>query len=130
MIAVTVDTLQRRDTTASWEYANPVLGDKIIGYEVDGFGKPVGYKIGDGSTAWDALIYWWHAPVITRVTAGNLQPFHIINTNWKVSSVLYRNADGTIYGGATSQDTGTEILITGDDDGSGNFIDTFDVIIA
>lgn len=42
---------QRRDTAANWTAANPVLADGEIGLESD----TGALKIGDGSTAWNAL---------------------------------------------------------------------------
>lgn len=43
----------RRDTAANWTANNPTLADGEQGYETD-TGKE---KIGDGSTAWNALSY-------------------------------------------------------------------------
>lgn len=47
----------RRDTTAAWEAANPVLYDGEFGMErtVDGSQK---IKLGNGVLAWDDLPYW------------------------------------------------------------------------
>jgi len=43
----------RRDTAANWTAVNPVLASGEAGYETD-TGK---LKIGNGSTAWAALLY-------------------------------------------------------------------------
>lgn len=43
----------RRDTAANWTTANPVLAEGELGLETD----TGAYKIGNGSTAWNALIY-------------------------------------------------------------------------
>ena len=44
---------QRRGTAAEWLSANPVLSAGEIGVETD----TLKFKIGDGTTAWDALAY-------------------------------------------------------------------------
>jgi len=43
----------RRDTAANWTAVNPVLAAGEAGYETDSHQL----KIGDGSTAWNALSY-------------------------------------------------------------------------
>lgn len=43
----------RRDTTANWTSANPILASAEIGVETD-TGK---FKMGDGSTVWNSLAY-------------------------------------------------------------------------
>lgn len=50
-MAVNIQT--RRDTAANWTANNPILLDGELGYEKD-TGK---IKIGNGSTAWNSLIY-------------------------------------------------------------------------
>ena len=45
----------RRDTSSNWTTANPVLADGEVGYETD---TKKG-KIGNGTTAWNALPYSW-----------------------------------------------------------------------
>jgi hypothetical protein len=47
---------QRRDTEANWAAANPVLADGEHGIVTDA-GHPRPFKIGDGSTAWNSLVY-------------------------------------------------------------------------
>jgi hypothetical protein len=45
-------------------------------------------------------------------------------------TLIFRNADGSNYGGAVNNvDNGTEIVLTGDDDGAGHFADSFNFII-
>lgn len=46
--------IQRRDTAANWQTENPVLDAGEWGYETDS--KKI--KIGDGTTAWNALPYF------------------------------------------------------------------------
>jgi hypothetical protein len=49
-------TIQLRGgTAAEWTAANPVLAEREMGVETDTFS----YKIGDGTTAWNALPYGW-----------------------------------------------------------------------
>lgn len=45
---------QRRDTTANWTSANPVLAAGEIGVELT---SPPKMKVGDGVTAWNSLVY-------------------------------------------------------------------------
>jgi hypothetical protein len=45
---------QRRDTTANWNSANPVLAAGEIGVELT---SPPKMKVGDGVTAWTSLAY-------------------------------------------------------------------------
>lgn len=63
------------------------------------------------------------------VVAGDPQPLTIPHPDFTWPTVMYRNADGSRYGGATDTDTGSDIVVTGDDDGSGNFADSFTVIV-
>lgn len=44
----------RRDTAANWASTNPVLAAGEWGYITDG---AHGYKIGDGTTAWNSLAF-------------------------------------------------------------------------
>jgi len=53
---------QRRDTAANWTSNNPTLATGEIGYETD----TKKFKIGDGSTAWNSLVYaFGAAPALT-----------------------------------------------------------------
>lgn len=70
---------QRADETASWDYVNPVLPDKQLGWEYDDSDdrNPVGVKMGDGETAWDELPYWFTASsnaITINVPAGSAYP--------------------------------------------------------
>ena len=58
---VQTQILTRRGTAASWTSTNPTLGAGEIGFESD-TGK---IKIGNGSTAWNALAYTASATAIT-----------------------------------------------------------------
>lgn len=58
MITVNGRILQKRDTTANWNYVNPVLPAKQIGWEVENDGiTQLGAKMGDGTTTWVNLPY-------------------------------------------------------------------------
>lgn len=129
---------QRRDTTESWEYTNPILADREEGFETDIYGNPVGMKMGDAVTHWNDLPYWFETagstppvPTITRNITGGVTtiPQTIAHAGMVWPTVIFRDGSGNIYGGATSQDNGTSIIVTGDDDGSGNFADTFIVVV-
>lgn len=54
----------RRDTAANWASVNPILASGEHGFETD-TGK---FKIGNGSTAWSALLYATDASEITGTT--------------------------------------------------------------
>ena len=61
----------RRDTAANWTAANPTLTNGEIGYETD----TKRMKMGDGSTAWNALGYMIiEAPVAGDVIYGDATP--------------------------------------------------------
>lgn len=51
---MTVKIQARRDTAANWTSANPILSSGESGFEID----TNKLKIGDGSTAWNALAYF------------------------------------------------------------------------
>lgn len=53
----------RRDTTANWNSANPILASGEWGYNT----TTKGYKIGDGATAWTSLPY-----VITSIATDSI----------------------------------------------------------
>ena len=46
----------RKDTTANWAAANPILLDGEIAFEVQKSGE-IRVKVGDGLTAWNKLPY-------------------------------------------------------------------------
>jgi hypothetical protein len=66
-------------------------------------------------------------PITSGVT-GN--PITVAYTGMVNPTLIFRNGDGSNYSGATNNvDNGTEIILTGDDDGHGKFADTFSFII-
>jgi hypothetical protein len=130
--------LERLDTTESWEYTNPILANREQGYEVDIYENPVGMKIGDGVTHWDDLPYWFTTagstppvpPIVRNITGGvTTIPQTYAHPGMVWPTVMFRDGSGNTYGGAFGQDTGTDIVVSGDDDGSGKFADSFIVII-
>lgn len=56
----------RRDTAAVWTSTNPVLAEGEIGHETD----TLFHKIGDGSTAWNSLIYYHGPPWLQALDGG------------------------------------------------------------
>ena len=137
-IVVHSTILERRDTTESWEYTNPILQDREEGYETDIYGYPIGMKMGDGVTHWNDLPYWFTTsgatppipPIVRNITGGvTTIPQTIVHTGMTWPSVIFRDGSGNEYAGATSQDNGTSIIVTGDDDGSGKFADSFVVVV-
>lgn len=54
MSTLLVRFLLRRDTAANWLSTNPILADGEMGYETD----TKKMKVGDGTTAWTALLYF------------------------------------------------------------------------
>ena len=57
----------RRGVASLWTSVNPVLPDGVQGYETD-TGK---VKIGDGTTAWTSLAYWYD-PTITSASISDV----------------------------------------------------------
>ena len=62
---------QRRDTTANWASANPVLAAGEIGVELT---TPPKFKIGDGVTAWTSLAYQGNGGAADHVAPDQLGP--------------------------------------------------------
>lgn len=63
-MAVVTQIQVRRGTAASWASTNPTLAAGEWGYETD----TKLYKIGDGSTVWNSLVYLNNLTVITTPT--------------------------------------------------------------
>lgn len=68
-------------------------------------------------------------PIQVDITAGDSQPVTIPHPDMIWPSVLYRNADGSEYGGGHDSDDGADIIITGDAQDDGTFADSFTVIV-
>lgn len=62
----------RRGTTAQWTSVNPVLAAGEIGVEYNASNVLVGFKIGNGSTAWNSLSYppAGSTPLATNLIGG------------------------------------------------------------
>lgn len=86
-------------------------------------------EVPDMGAVREAVITAVFGNIIADVTAGDPQPLTINYGTLQWPNVIYRNADGSRYGGATDLDNGTEVVITGDADVSGNFADSFVVIV-
>lgn len=134
MSATVLTTIKRRrDTTEVWEYVNPVLADREQGFEIDIYGEPVGMKMGDGSTSWDALPYWFvngnpPAPAHTVITAGTtVTPLSIMYTGDinTTGYILRRVSDGWDNKATQVTYDGTTFTVNGDDDGSGKWLESY-----
>lgn len=78
----------------------------------------------------NALVAAALLPIRRPVTAGDAQPKTIMYTvGWVYPEVLFKNLDGTEYGGAGYDDTGTSIVVTGDQGAPGTFADSFLVVV-
>lgn len=91
MITVNGTILERRDTTESWEYVNPILPDGQLGFERDVYGTPVGFKMGDGITHWNDLPYFNQnqsnpLPVNVDIPAGlnYFQTYDYVFNGWSI----------------------------------------------
>lgn len=69
--------------------------------------------------------------IITPIVSGVTGNPKTVNYGEMVNpTLIFRNSDGSNYSGAVNNiDNGTEIVLTGDDDGSGKFADSFSFII-
>lgn len=56
----------RRDTTANWETNNPVLAIGEIGYDL----TAGSFKVGDGSSQWNSLPYFFQFADAMEAAAG------------------------------------------------------------
>ena len=66
---------QRRGTAAQWTSANPILAAGEIGFETD-TGK---FKIGNGSSAWGALVYYASAEDLSSLLDGAPELLNTLN---------------------------------------------------
>lgn len=133
---------ERVDTTANWNYVNPILGNKEKGFEIDSSGEPVGMKIGDGIHHWSDLPYWFEGDSVDYehvIPAGTPIPYNIplsmpkrpavsfLIPKYNDSSGLILTSNGTA--GITydpifttsAKTTLASINVYGNNDGAGNF---------
>lgn len=70
-------------------------------------------------------------PIVTPIVGGTTpNPISVNYGAMEFPTLIFRNADGSNYAGATNNvDDGTAITLTGDDDGSGHFADSFTFVI-
>ena len=107
----------RRDTAANWTAANPVLLNGEVGFETD----TRKLKLGDGTTAWNALLYvqGYDNPTFTTLGVTGLATLpHIHGALAGPVYIHCRNGSG----GTLAK--GTPVYITG------NVGDTATVIVA
>ena len=97
-ITITALQKQRRDTASNWTTNNTVLLAGEWGIESD----TKKFKIGDGTTAWQALDYV-PIPDTNRLLTGNLT----VGTNLNVSGNAVVTGDLTVNGTTTTIDTTT-----------------------
>lgn len=73
MIGIDGAILENRYTTAQWAATTTILGNRVLGYETDGSGNPIGFKMGDGINLWAVLPYWSFAdsPVYDVIPTGS-----------------------------------------------------------
>lgn len=132
MITVNGRILERRDTTESWEYTNPILPDGQLGWERDIYGEPVGVKMGDGVTHWVDLEYWFDGPKLAPIiiTAGVTEtPKTVPFIGDYLTGYVLRNISGSpanlIDNNTNVTYDGSNFVIYGADDGSGKFAESF-----
>lgn len=72
MITINGAILENRYTTAQWAATTTILPDRVLGYEIDSFGNPIGFKMGDGINLWPVLKYWSFAdsPEYVSIPSG------------------------------------------------------------
>lgn len=70
-------------------------------------------------------------PVVTSIVGGTTaNPITVAYTGFEYPTLVFRNSDGSNYAGAVNNvDNGSSIVLTGDDDGTGHFADSFTFII-
>lgn len=92
-MAVVTQIQVRRGTASSWASANPVLAAGEWGYETD----TKLYKIGDGSTAWNALVYLNNLTVLS--TPSFTTNAYTLTAGDAADTLLVSNAAsaGTLY---------------------------------
>lgn len=117
----------RRDTTANWNYVNPVLPDRVWGHE-ENAGVPVGSKLGDGVTVWSDLPYWYGvgpatAPITVTIVANttdNPVAVDISSLGGAIPTVLFNDTDNERVKLLPDVGlSGTTLTILLDDDGTG-----------
>lgn len=109
----------------------PIISDNVIEY----FDPPSLTDMPDNGLVTKSMLENALPPngaqVITEIIGGTTpNPITVPYTGFVNPTLIFRNANGSNYSGATNNvDTGAEIVLTGDDDGSGHFADSFSFVI-
>lgn len=101
----------RRDTAENWRTANPTLAEGELGFETD----TRGYKLGDGKTPWNSLMYYGGTNYYFEYGADNVP---LIEHSLKHNCYIVRFKVGNYC--LQPQNGGNEIIITLDSDISFN----------
>lgn len=101
----------RRDMSAVWATANPVLGQGEPGFELD----TGGMKIGDGVTEWNALAYamsWFFDKTYEHTQDVPSASWVVSHGLDKFPSVVVIDSGGSEVEGDISYDSHKQITIT------------------
>ena len=93
----------RRDTSANWASANPVLQSGEIGFDT----TTSQFKIGDGTTAWSSLSYVTETPSGAQTKADTAESDAIAAAAADATSQISTHAGLTATHGATGAVVGT-----------------------
>lgn len=84
----------KRDTAANWTANNPTLLAGQIGIETDGLTTTPKFKIGDGSTAWNTLPYFYGG----ALSAQNLSNVLGVGNTTSGNDIELTDADSIVLG--------------------------------
>lgn len=110
----------KRGTAATWASANPILSSGEFGYETD-TGK---YKLGDGTSAWNALPYAPRAADkgvangIASLDSSGLVPTNQIPPGLIIDGVTLQDTDFQFTSGGTPIGDPISLLVATLDGGS------------
>ena len=85
----------RRDSAANWASVNPVLGNGEMGIEL---GNPPKWKVGDGTTTWNALPYGFRGDTGAAGPAGPTGPAGATGPQGPQGPAGPAGADSTVPG--------------------------------
>jgi len=127
MITVDARILENSYTSAEWVASNPILPDRVLGYDT----TVLRYKMGDGVTAWNSLPFWNPslnlAPVKHTYASGSaISQFIALPAGFPESAdLIYWEAGQRFYPAITQVFSGSTLTgwnIVLNDDGSGTGI--------
>lgn len=98
----------KRGLAATWTSTNPILAPGEFGYETD-TGK---YKLGNGSTSWNALAY------LPRLDSSGLLPTEQIPPGLIIDGVTLQNTEFQFTSGGTPIGDPISLLVATLDGGS------------